>query len=110
MVGKKKKKKKTIALFAETENTELGDCLPIFILARRQFRMEPENIESICLSVKGTANSLFYVCACYRSPNKCKVSDFISACATMTDKMLTSRSEIVLLGDMNIDMLHTWSR
>ena len=70
------------------------------VIARRQFRMEPENIESICLRVKGTANAWFYVYACYRSPNKCKVSDFISACAIMTDKMLTSRSEIVLLGDI----------
>ena len=34
------------------------------------------------------------------------MSDFISACAIMTDKMLISRSEIVLLGDMNIDILH----
>ena len=76
-------------------------------IARRQLRIEPENIGAVSLSVKGTANSWFYVCPCYQSPNKCKVSDFISACAIVTDKMFTSRSEIILLADMNIDMLHT---
>ena len=30
------------------------------VIAPRQFRMQPENIESICLSVKGIANS----CVC----------------------------------------------
>lgn len=77
------------------------------VIARRQVKMEPENIESICLSFKGNANTWFYVCACYRSPNKCKVTDFISACTVAADKMLKSKREIVFLGDMNIDMLQT---
>ena len=60
------------------------------VVARRQPKMEQENIESICLNVKGIANTSFYVCACYRSPNLCRVSDFISACSTAADKMLKS--------------------
>ena len=31
--------------------------------AHRRSKMEPENIESICLNVKGIANSSFYLCA-----------------------------------------------
>ena len=69
--------------------------------------MEPENIESICLNVKGIATTSFYVCVCYRSPNLCRVSDFISACSTAADKMLKSKSEIIFLGDFNIDMLQS---
>ena len=67
--------------------------------------MEPENVESICLNVKGFANTSFYICACYRSPNLGRVSDFISTCSTATDKMLKSKSEIIFLGDFNINML-----
>ena len=63
------------------------------------------NSLSICLNVKGIANTSFYVCACYRSPNLCRVSDFISACSTAADKMLKSKTEIIFLGDFNIDML-----
>ncbi|RMX55071.1 hypothetical protein pdam_00023216 [Pocillopora damicornis] len=67
--------------------------------------MEPENVESICLNVKGFANTSYYICACYRSPNLGRVSDFISTCSTATDKMLKSKSEIIFLGDFNINML-----
>ena len=77
------------------------------VVARRQPKMEPENIESICFNVKEIANTSFYVCVCYRSPNLCKVSDFISACSTAADKMLKSKREIIFLGDFNIDMLQS---
>ena len=77
------------------------------LVARRKPKMEQENIESICLNVKGIANTSFHVCACYRSPNLCRVSDFISACSTAADKMLKSKSEMIFLGDFNIDMLQS---
>ena len=77
------------------------------VVTPRQPKMEPENIESICLNVKEIANTSFYVCVCYRSPNLCKVSDFISACSTAADKMLKSKREIIFLGDFNIDMLQS---
>ena len=60
------------------------------VVARRQPKMEPENIESIYLNVREIANTSFYVCVCYRSPNLCKVFDLISACSTAADKMLKS--------------------
>ena len=99
-----------MASFAETKKQGAGGLLVyirITVVRCRPIKMEPEKIEFICLNVKRNANSWFYVCACYRSPNKCKVYDFISACLIATDKMLKSKSQIVFLGDMNIDMLPT---
>ena len=52
------------------------------VTAHRQINLEPEGVESICLDVKGYANNWFLICACYRSPGKCKITDFIPACAT----------------------------
>lgn len=75
------------------------------VVARRQPKMEPENVESIFLNVKGFVNKSFYICACYRSSNPCRVSDFISACSTAADKMFKSKSEIIFSSDVNIDML-----
>ena len=40
------------------------------VVARRQPKMEQENIESICLNVKGTENTSFYVCACRTSAHR----------------------------------------
>lgn len=76
------------------------------VIARRQPKLEPVNIESICLNVKGNNNTWQYVCACYRSPNKCKVPDFITACSAADDLMLKSRNEVVFVGDFNINMLN----
>ena len=36
--------------------------------AYRRLKLESSNIESICLDVKGSNNSRFIVCGCYRSP------------------------------------------
>ena len=47
--------------------------------AIRRLKLEPEAVESICLDVMDSRKSRFIVCACYRSPKFCKVSDFISA-------------------------------
>ena len=46
--------------------------------AYRRLKLESSDIESICSDVKGSNNSRFIVCACYRSPTKCKESDFLS--------------------------------
>ena len=43
------------------------------VTAHRQINFEPEGVESICLDVKGYANNWFMICACYRSPGKCKI-------------------------------------
>ena len=75
------------------------------LTARRQLKLEPTGVESICLNVKGNTNTWFFVCACYRSPSECKVTDFISACSTAAEKMLKIRNEIVFIGDFNIDIM-----
>ena len=48
------------------------------ITAYRRVKLEPVGVESISLDVKGSQNVWFLICACYRSPFKCKISDFIS--------------------------------
>ena len=53
------------------------------VTAHRQIKLEPDGKESICLDVKGCANNWFLICACYRSPGKCKITEFIPACASM---------------------------
>ena len=75
------------------------------ITALRRARLEPDGVESICLDVKGFGNSWFVICACYRSPVKCKISDFLSSCVLAADKMYTKRKEVMFLGDFDIDML-----
>ena len=38
------------------------------------------------------------MCACYRSPTKCKEADYVFA-----ENMYSSRKELLLLGDFNMD-------
>lgn len=47
----------------------------------------------------------FIVCACYRSPKFCKITDFMSSLTSATELMYKSRQEILLIGDFNMDML-----
>ena len=75
------------------------------ITAYRQVKLEPEGIESICIDVKGYGNNWFMVCACYRSPGKCKITEFIPACMLAAERMYAKRKEILFIGDFNMDML-----
>ena len=75
------------------------------ITALPRARLEPDGVESICLDIKGCVNSWFLICACYRSPGKCKISDFLPSCVLAGEKMYTKRKEVMFLGDFNIDML-----
>ena len=77
--------------------------------AYRRLKLESSNIniESICLDVKDSNNSRFIVCACYRSPTKCKESDFLASPSTATENMYNTRKELLLLGDFNLDMYET---
>ena len=70
----------------------------------RRAKMEPANIETNCLDVKDNNKSRFLVCACYRSPGKCKESDFLAELAIASESMFRSRKELLLIGDMNMDM------
>ena len=75
------------------------------ITAYRRVKLEPVGVESICLDVKGNQNVWFLICACYRSPFKCKISDFISSCTTAAEHMYAKRKEIIFIGDFNMNML-----
>ena len=44
------------------------------------------------------------MCACYRSPTKCKESDFLVSLSTAAENMYNTRKELLLLGDFNMDM------
>ena len=75
------------------------------IAAYRRVKLEPAGVESICLDVKGSQNVWFLICACYRSPSKCKISDFISSCTTAAEHMYAKRKETIFIGDFNMNML-----
>ena len=75
------------------------------ITALRRAKLEPEGVESICLDVKGCDNSWFLIYTSYRSSSKCKISKFLSSCASTAGKMYSKRKEVIFLGDFNIDML-----
>ena len=49
-------------------------------------------------------NSRFIVCSCYRSPTKCKESDFLAPLSTAAKNKDNARKELLLLGDFNVDM------
>ena len=44
------------------------------------------------------------MCACYRSPTKCKESDFLASLSTVAENMYSTRKELLLLEDINMDM------
>ena len=77
--------------------------LPFASLCPKPFA--ERNLKSICLDVKGFGNSWFLICACYSSPAKCKISDFLSSCVLAAEKIYTKRKEVMFLGDFNIGML-----
>ena len=47
------------------------------VSAYRRSKLEPTDMESICIYVKGHNNLRFIVPACYRSPTKNKLIDFL---------------------------------
>ena len=44
------------------------------------------------------------VCGCYRSPGKCKELEFLTSLSSAAETMFRSRQELLLIGDMNMDM------
>ena len=48
----------------------------------RRAKLEPRDVESICLDVKDVNNNRFLVCGCYRSPSKCNKLEFMSSGVT----------------------------
>ena len=74
------------------------------LLVYRCLKLESSDIESICLDVKDSNNSRFIVCACYRSPTKCKESHCLASPSTAAENMYNTRKELLLLGDFHMDM------
>ena len=66
----------------------------------RRTKLEPVDVESICLDVQDV------VCACYRSPGRCKEEDFLASLSTVVEAMYNSKKELLLLGDFNMDLYH----
>lgn len=74
----------------------------ITVIRRR--KLEPANIESLSLDVRGNNGVYFMICACYRSPGKCKRTVFLTSMATTLELMYNLRREIIVIGDLNFDL------
>ena len=72
--------------------------------AYRRRKLEPDQVESICLDVIDSRKSRFIICACYRSEKMCKPADFLLSLTSAIELMYRCRQEVVLIGDFNLDM------
>ena len=75
------------------------------ILVYRRAKLEPADFKTICLDIN-VNRSRFIVCACYRSPGKCKEVDFLDTLSSAVEVTYNTRKELLLLGDFNMDMYH----
>ncbi|KAL9986310.1 hypothetical protein ACROYT_G000444 [Oculina patagonica] len=71
----------------------------------RRRKLEPEQVESICLDVMDSRRSRFIICSCYRSDKMCKPADVLLSVASAIELMHKCRQEVILIGDFNLDML-----
>jgi exonuclease III len=53
----------------------------------RRKKLEPTDIEAICLDVSDNSKSRFMVCGCYRSPGKCKELEFLTSLSSAAETM-----------------------
>lgn len=74
------------------------------VTVTRRSKLEPVNIESLSLDVRGNNGVYFMICACHHSPGKCKPTVFLSSMATTLELMYNLRREIVVIGDLNFDL------
>ena len=70
----------------------------------RRAKLEPRDLESICLDVKDVNNSRFLVRGCYRLPGKCNELEFMASMSSAAEPMYKTRKELPLIGDFNQDM------
>lgn len=69
------------------------------VSAYRRSKLEPSDMESICIDVKGHNNSRFIVLVCYRSPTINKPSDFLPSSYSTPETLLsreTLKSSVIL--------------
>ena len=62
------------------------------VSACRRRKLEPVDIEAVCIDVKGRGNTWFSLLACYRSPNKNKPTEFLSTLYSMTENLYNHRN------------------
>ena len=74
------------------------------ITVMRRCKLEPANIESLSLDVRGNNGVYFMICASHDSPGKCKPTVFLSSMATTLELMYNLRREIVVIGDLHFDL------
>ena len=77
------------------------------VSAYRRSNLEPSDMESICIDVKGHNNSRFIVLAFYRSPTINKPSDFLQSLYSAAESLYNIRNELLIIGDLNFNMLAT---
>ena len=70
----------------------------------RRAKLEPRDVESICLVVNDVNNSRFLVRGCYRSPGKCSELEFMASMSSAAELMYKTRKELLLIGDFNQGM------
>ena len=75
------------------------------VSAYRRLKLEPPNMESICIDMKGHNNSRFLVLVCYRSPTKNKPADFLPSIYSTAESLFNIRNELLIIGDLNFNML-----
>ena len=76
------------------------------VSACRRRKLEPVDIEAVCIDVKGRGNTWFSLLACYRSPNKNKPTEFLSTLYSTTENLYNHRNELLIIGDLNFNMLN----
>ena len=77
--------------------------------AYRRQKLEPSDIESIVIDLKGVNGSRFLIMVCYRSPNKNKPVDFLPSLYSAAENLLNTRNELLIIGDLNFDRLDSGS-
>ena len=72
--------------------------------ASPHLKLESSDIESICLDATDSNNSRFIVCAFYRSPTKCKESDFLASLSQLPKIFITPERSWFYSGGFSMDM------
>ena len=55
--------------------------------AIRRLKLQLLGVQTICIDVKGEQNVGVFICACYRLPAKCKISDLLESCSNAAEQM-----------------------
>ena len=72
--------------------------------AYRRTKLDPTNTEAVCLDIGVNNNSRSLLCAAYRSPGRCKPTDFIESFSSSIKTMYKVRNELILIENFNVEM------